>query len=212
MTKSETAGRQMDVLAIGLFGLAVGALTVGMTPVGQIPEVNKAGMLVVALVFGGLVQILAGIAGIRYHEQLGETALTMYGFFWLTVSLVQLVSLGTTFHLDGTRFVPINLVYVFFSVVMLYLTAYRSVASSLLHDTITLTFISTVCMRLNLISEMLPGLAFLAGGTLAFYHTIGSLSQAYTEKTIVPLGPPLLQHVRVRATVPWAAVGSHGGI
>jgi succinate-acetate transporter protein len=82
MTKSETVSRRIDVLAIGLFGLAVGALTVGMAQIGQIPEVDRVGVLVIALVFGGLVQVLAGIADIRYNEQLGGTALTMYGFFW----------------------------------------------------------------------------------------------------------------------------------
>lgn len=201
MTKSETASRRIDVLAIGLFGLAVGALTVGMAQVGQIPEVDRVGVLVIALVFGGLVQVLAGVADIRYNEQLGGTALTMYGFFWFTVSLAQLVSMGTTFHFDSALFVPINLVYVFFSAVMVYLTAYRSVALSLLHSVITLTFLSTVCMRLNLISETLPGLAHLAVGTFAFYHAIGSLSQAYTGKAIVPLGPPLLHHERGREMV-----------
>ena len=68
MTKSETASRRIDVLAIGLFGLAVGALTVGMAQVGQIPEMDKVGVLVIALVFGGLVQVLAGVADIRYNE------------------------------------------------------------------------------------------------------------------------------------------------
>lgn len=196
MTKAETASRRIDVLAIGLFGLAVGALTVGMAQIGQIPEVDRVGVLVIALVFGGLVQVLAGVADIRYNEQLGGTALTMYGFFWFTVSLAQLVSMSTTFHFDSALFVPINLVYVFFSAVMVYLTAYRSVALSLLHAIITLTFFSTVCMRLNLISETLPGLAHLAVGILAFYHAIGSLSQAYTGKAIVPLGPPMLHHQR----------------
>jgi uncharacterized protein len=201
MTKSETASRRIDVLAIGLFGLAVGALTVGMAQVGQIPDMDKVGVLVIALVFGGLVQVLAGVADIRYNEQLGGTALTMYGFFWFTVSLSQLVSMSTTFHFDSALFVPINFVYVFFSAVMVYLTAYRSVALCLLHLVITLTFFSTVCMRLNLISETLPGLAHLAVGTLAFYHAIGSLSQAYTGKAIVPLGSPLLHHERARGTV-----------
>ena len=210
MTKAETVSRQIDVLAIGLFGLAVGALTVGMAQVGQIPEVDRVGVLVIALVFGGLVQVLAGVADIRYNEQLGGTALTMYGFFWFTVSLAQLVSMGTTFHFDGALFVPINLVYVFFSAVMVYLTAYRSVALSLLHVVITLTFLSTVCMRLNLISETLPGVAHLAVGTLAFYHAIGSLSQAYTGKAIVPLGPPLLHHQRARGAVHLEPVRSHG--
>jgi len=201
MTKSETASRRIDVLAIGLFGLAVGALTVGMAQVGHIPEIDKVGVLVIALVFGGLVQVLAGVADIRYNEQLGGTALTMYGFFWFTVSLSQLVSMSTSFHFDSALFVPINLVYVFFSAVMVYLTAYRSVALCFLHLVITFTFISTVCMRLNLISETIPGLAHLAVGTLAFYHAIGSLSQAYTGKAIVPLGSPLLRHESATGTV-----------
>lgn len=211
MTKSETASRRIDVLAIGLFGLAVGALTVGMAQVGQIPEMDKVGVLVIALIFGGLVQVLAGVADIRYNEQLGGTALTMYGFFWFTVSLSQLVSMSTTFHFDSALFVPINLVYVFFSAVMVYLTAYRSVALCLLHLVITLTFFSTVCMRLNLISETLPGLAHLAVGTLAFYHAIGSLSQAYTGKAIVPLGAPLLRHESARSTVHSEVARSYGG-
>lgn len=198
MTKAESNSRRIDVLAIGLFGLAVGALTVGAAQVGGIPASDKVGVLVIALVFGGFVQVLAGIADIRYNEQLGGTALTMYGFFWLTVSTAQLVSVSTTFHFDGALFVPINLVYAFFSAVMVYLTTYRSVALSLLHVVITLTFLSTVCMRLGLISETLPGVAHLVVGALAFYHAIGSLSQAYTGKAIVPLGPPILHHQRAR--------------
>lgn len=211
MTRAETTSRRIDVLAIGLFGLAVGALTVGLAQIGRIPEVDKVGVLVIALVFGGVVQVLAGVADIRYNEQLGGTALTMYGFFWFTVSLSQLVSMSTTFHFDSALFVPINLVYVFFSAVMVYLTAYRSVALCLLHVVITLTFFSTVCMRLNLISETLPGLAHLTVGTLAFYHAIGSLSQAYTGRAIVPLGPPLLRHKRAGVTVHAELARSSGG-
>lgn len=95
---------------------------------------------------------------------------------------------------------------------MIYLTAYRFVALSLLHVVITLAFFSTVCMRLNLTSEMLPGLAHLAVGILAFYHAIGSLSQAYTGKAIVPLGPSLLHHEkRMREPVQLEPARSHGG-
>lgn len=212
LTKAESNSLRIDVLAIGLFGLAVGALTVGAAQIGAIPAVDKVGVLVIALIFGGLVQVLAGVADIRYHEQLGGTALTMYGFFWLTVSTAQLVSMGTSFHFDSVLFIPINVVYMFFSAVMVYLTAYRSVALSLLHVVITLTFLSTVCMRLELISETLPGVAHLVVGSLAFYHAIGSLSQAYTGKAIVPLGPPLLHHKRAREPVQLEPVRSHEGV
>lgn len=184
--------RRIDVLAIGLFGLAVGALTLGVAQVGAIPESNKVGTLVIALIFGGIVQILAGITDIRYHEQLGGTALTMYGFFWLTVCTAKLVSESTTFHLDMVLYAPINFVYAAFSLVMVYLTAYRNTTLCILHMVITITFSSTVLARLDLITETLPGLLHIVVGLLAFYHAVASLTQAFTGHQLVPLGPALL--------------------
>lgn len=49
-----------------------------------------------------------------------------------------------------------------------------------------------------------PGVAHLAVGILAFYHAIGSLSQAYTGKAIVPLGPPLLYPEEARGRSLWS--------
>ena len=141
--------RRIDVLAIGLFGLAVGALTLGVAQVGGIPESNKVGTLVIALIFGGIVQILAGITDIRYHEQLGGTALTMYGFFWLTVCTAKLVSESTSFHLDMVLYVPIDLVYAALSAVMVYLTTYRNATLCMLHVVITVCFVSTLFARLG---------------------------------------------------------------
>jgi hypothetical protein len=184
--------RRIDVLAIGLFGLAVGALTLGVAQLGGIPESNKVGTLVIALIFGGLVQILAGITDIRYHEQLGGTALTMYGFFWLTVCVAKLVSESTSFHLDMVLFAPINFVYAAFSLVMVYLTAHRNATLCILHIVITLTFSSTVLARLDVIGETLPGLLHLIVGFMAFYHAVASLTQAFTGHQLVPLGPAFL--------------------
>lgn len=190
----EQSKRRIDVLAIGLFGLAVGALTLGVAQVGAIPESSKVGTLVIALAFGGIVQILAGITDIRYHEQLGGTALTMYGFFWTTVCTAKLVSEGTTFHLDMVLYAPINMVYCVFSAVMVYLTAYRNMTLCFLHFIITLTFLFTSLSQLDILSETLPGMGHILVGFMAFYHAIASLTQAFTGHQLVPLGPPLLPH------------------
>ncbi|MDE3242498.1 MAG: GPR1/FUN34/YaaH family transporter [Nitrospirota bacterium] len=199
MTKEESLNRRIDVLAIGLFGLAVGALTLGMAQLKLIGEEDKVGVFVIAIIFGGLVQLLAGFTDIRYNEQLGGTALTMYGFYWLTVFGAELLSESTAFNFDGLLYVPIKLVYLIFSAVMVYLTAYRSVALSLLHLVITLTFLAAVCVGLGLISKTLPGLGHLAIGVLAFYHAIASLSQAFTGQALVPLGPPVLRRDPLRS-------------
>src|SRR5512134_2104083 len=188
--------RRIDVLAIGLFGLAVGALTLGVAQTGVIPESSKVGTLVIALIFGGIVQILAGITDIRYHEQLGGTALTMYGFFWLTVCTAKLVSESTSFHLDMVLYAPINFVYAAFSIVMVYLTAYRNATLCILHVVIAVTFSSTVLARLDVIGETIPGLLHILVGLMAFYHAVASLTQAFTGHQLVPLGPAFLHRAQ----------------
>ncbi len=186
--------RRIDVLAIGLFGLAVGALTLGVAQLGGIPDQDRVGTLVIALIFGGFVQILAGMTDIRYHEQLGGTALTMYGFFWTTVCTAKLVSASTTFHLSMVLYAPINLVYFFFSAIMVYLTAYRNMTLCALHFVITITFFTTFLAHLDLLSEILPGIFHILVGLMAFYHAVASLTTAFTGHALFPLGPALLHH------------------
>ena len=190
----ENQTRRIDVLAIGLFGLAVGALTLGVAQLGWIQHKNMVGALVIALIFGGVVQVLAGITDIRYNEQLGGTALTMYGFLWITLCTVKLVSASGTFQFDAVLYLPINMVYAVFSCVMIFLTAYRNLTLSALHVVITLTFLATVFARLDFISELLPGWGHLIVGLMAFYHAVGSLTLAFTGRAVLPLGPPLLFH------------------
>ena len=194
VTTSFWVGLVIDVLAIGLFGLAVGALTLGVAQLGWIQHKNMVGALVIALIFGGIVQVLAGITDIRYNEQLGGTALTMYGFLWITLCTVKLVSASTTFQFDAVLYAPINLVYAVFSGVMIFLTAYRNLTLSALHVVITLTFLATTFARLDFISELLPGWGHIVVGLMAFYHAVGSLTQAFTGHALLPLGPPLLFH------------------
>lgn len=91
-------------MAIGLLGPAVDALTLGGAQLVGIPARDHVGTLVIALAFGGIVQILAGITDIRYHQQLGGTGLTMYGFFWNTVCTAKLVGASTNLQIDMVLF------------------------------------------------------------------------------------------------------------
>lgn len=126
----ESHRRRSDVLAMGLFGVAVGALTLGLAQLGAIPDRDHIGTMIIALAFGGLMQFLAGIAIIRFHEPLCGVALATYGFFWITVCTAKLVSAGTTFQLSPVLYAQLNFVYFVFSAVMVYFTAYRSATLS----------------------------------------------------------------------------------
>ena len=65
---NEAHPRRSDVLAMGLFGLAVGALTFGLAQFGEIPERGHIGITLIVLVCGGLMPFLAGMSTFRYHE------------------------------------------------------------------------------------------------------------------------------------------------
>jgi succinate-acetate transporter protein len=55
------------------------------------------------------------------------------------------------------------------------------------------TFSSTVLVQLDLITETFPGLFHMVVGFMAFYHAVASLTQAFTGRQLVPLGPALLE-------------------
>ena len=55
MIREDQLSRRIDVLAIGLFGLAVAALMLGVAQLGLIPESDRIGTLVIAIAFGGIV-------------------------------------------------------------------------------------------------------------------------------------------------------------
>lgn len=194
----EAHQRRSDVLAMGLFGLAVGSLTLGLVHLGEIPERDHIGTMVVVLACSGFGPFLAGIATIRYHEPLCGVALTVYGFFWITVCTAKLVSDGATFPVSPLLHAQLDFVFFVCSAVMMFFTAYRSATLCLLFLMIAGTFFLTFLARLNLLTETLPGVCHVVAGLIALYHAVGSVTVAFTGHALVPLGPPLLPR-RARA-------------
>ncbi|MCA9798749.1 MAG: acetate uptake transporter [Cyanobacteria bacterium HKST-UBA06] len=184
---------KIDVLSVGLFGLAVGALTLGFVQIGFIPAKDSMAISIICLVFGGLVQILAGLVDIRYNDQLGGTALTMYGFFWTTVFTVKILDLAEGFHWDSVLYFPMVMIYCLFSAMMIYLTAHKNFTLCLLHVIITCTFAMDTMIKLNNAPlELYVGIGHLLIGSLALYHAMGTLVNKFDCFGTIPLGNALL--------------------
>jgi len=193
MTMADEAHRRRsDALAMGLFGVAVGSLTLGLAKLGAIPDRNHVETLVLALACGGLGPFLAGIATIRNHEPLCGAALATYGGLWITVCTANLVSTGTTFQLSLLLDTVLNVGSFLCLAVMAYLTAYRSVTLCLLFSVISVTCFLTFLARLDMLTDALPGIGHMVVGLMALYHALGSITFAFTGYELVPLGPPLL--------------------
>ena len=173
---------RIDVLSVGLFGLAVGALTLGFVQMGIIPHNDDLAISIICLIFGGIVQIVAGLVDIRYHDQLGGTALTMYGFYWTSIFIVKILGLVEGFHWDNILFLPIVAIYAIFSLVMIYLTGHKSLTLMLLHIFITAVFTIDVLVKLNYPLEYYAGIDHIAIGLIALYHAMVTLVNKYTGK------------------------------
>ena len=184
---------KIDVLSVGLFGLAVGALTLGLVQIKLIPHNDDLAIAIICLIFGGIVQIVAGMVDIRYHDQLGGTALTMYGFYWATVFIIKILGLVEGFHWDNILFLPLVSIYALFSAIMIYLTGHKSIALMILHIFITAVFTIDILIKLNFPFEYYAGVDHIIIGLLALYHAIGTLVNKYTQRATIPLGKPLFK-------------------
>jgi succinate-acetate transporter protein len=184
---------KIDVLSIGLFGLAVGALTLGLVQMKIIPHNDDLAISIICLIFGGIVQVIAGMVDIKYHDQLGGTALTMYGFYWTSIFVVKILGLVEGFHWDNVLFIPIVAVYAIFSAVMIYLTGHKSLALMLLHVFITSVFVIDIFVKLNFPLEYYAGIDHVIIGSIALYHAMITLVKKYTGKAGHLLGKPLLK-------------------
>jgi len=191
----------IDALSIGLFGLTVGALSLGLHQCewfGLENAYDVATVWIMGLIFGGIVQVVAGFVEVRYDQQLGGTALTMYGFLWIGISTLGILEATSTFEPHPFLEVPLIGTFACFSAVMIYLTGHKSLLLCLLHVVITLTLSSVVLMKLGLISEFIPGIGHLAIGAVAFVTAMGVLINEFPDSANVPLGTPPLRKNGVR--------------
>jgi succinate-acetate transporter protein len=203
--------KNIDALSIGLFGLTVGAITLGLHQLrlfGPEDEFDVMAVWIMALIFGGIVQIIAGFVEVRYDQQLGGTALTMYGFLWVGTSLLGI--LQTVSHKGPHPYVEIPVLAVFacFSGVMVYLTGHKTLVLCLLHVVITATLSAVVLAKFGLLGDTLPGIGHLVIGALAFVHAMGTLVNEFTTESKIPLGRPPLSRATANGKAPAAAAAN----
>jgi succinate-acetate transporter protein len=182
--------KPMEVLSIGLFGLTVGAAALGLLQLRVFGPEHSFDMLAVwimAVLFGGIVQIIAGYVEVRYDQPLDGTALTMYGFLWVGTAILGILqTLGARGPAPYVE-IPLLAAFACFSAVMIYLTAHQTLVLCLLHVVISSTLCSAVLAKLGLLGETIAGIGYLAIGGLAFIHAMGTLGHDFTTKITIPL-------------------------
>src|SRR5579871_2289095 len=78
--------------ALGLVGFGMTTVLLSLTNAGLLPAQGEAVVVPLALTYGGLIQIIAGLLEFRLGNTFGMTAFLSYGAFWWWFALLGILA------------------------------------------------------------------------------------------------------------------------
>ena len=177
----------LGLVAFGLTTVLLSLINAGVLPAGGEPVV-----LPLALTFGGLMQIVAGLAEFRVANTFGATAFCSYGAFWWWFALLLLFAGNGV--IDISKAGPtVGVALLLWGVLTLYLwigtfRLSRILFAIFLTLWITFLLLGLGSMTGNTSLTHLGGWLGLICGSLAMYGSFGIVTNATFGRTVVPLG------------------------
>lgn len=177
---------------LGLAGFALTTFMLSTFNAGILPVDLEHVVLPVALFYGGLVQLLAGMWEFRKNNTFGALAFSSYGAFWLAfAAYVQFVAGGLPAETAHSATGLFLLAWTIF-------TAYMLIGSARTNTALFLTFIVLECTFVALTVGAFTGAtAFTRVGgwlglitaLLAWYVSAAGLLNPMYRRTLLPTGP-----------------------
>jgi hypothetical protein len=181
----------------GLVAFSLTTIMLSLVNAGILPEGGEPVIIPLAIAFGGVNQVIAGILEFRVGNGLGMTAFMSYGAFWLWFALLFL--LGHNGKLDLSEAgptVPVALLVWGALTIGFWISAFRT--SFTLWMTFTVLIVVFFLLGLSPLLGV-PGLRVAGGylgivtGLLAGYCGIAQLTNATFGRVLLPLGEPLVR-------------------
>jgi succinate-acetate transporter protein len=181
-----------DPAPLGLGALAVTLFVFSMFAAGLVAQSGQPVVLGIALAYGGVAQLLAGMWEFRRGNTFGAAAFGSYGAFWLSYWLMQQFFIGNV--PAGEQGSALGLFFIAWAI----LTALLWVAST------RTTAVVSVMLALLTISSLLIGIGHagahtelvkiggwfgLATAAAALYGALAGLVNTTFERTLLPLVP-----------------------
>jgi uncharacterized protein len=179
---------------LGLVGFGLTTVILSLVNAGVLPHGGEQVVLPLALAYGGLIQMLAGLLEFRTGNTFGTTAFLSFGAFWWWFAL--LVMLGSHGVLDlsqASSTIAVTLLgWGVFTLYMWVATFKLSKALWWIFLTLWVTFFLLGfgdLFGMKALSRS-GGWLGLICGLLAMYTSFGLVTNATFGKPIIPLGPP----------------------
>jgi uncharacterized protein len=198
MASSETFDRPAppsvaDPAPLGLAAFALTTFVLSAHNAGWAPDVVWIGL---ALFYGGLAQLLAGMWEFRNKNVFGATAFASYGGFWLSlgsfVVIASLTKLGDGLNVDDSLgwFV---LGFLIFNSYMMLIAALVNKAVFGVFLTLEITEILLVIGFMQADADIIKWGGYLGVVTaaVAWYTSAAGVANSLSERPILPVGSPI---------------------
>lgn len=177
---------------LGLAGFALTTFVLSTFNAGLLPVDLEHVVLPLALFYGGLVQLLAGMWEFRKNNTFGALAFSSYGAFWMSfAAFVQFVAPGLPAETAHSAVGLFLLAWTIFTAYMLVGSAKTNSALFLTFIVLEVTFIALTlgAFTATVAFTRIGGWLGLVTAFLAWYVSAAGLLNPMYKRALLPIGP-----------------------
>jgi hypothetical protein len=187
--------RESSIADPGPLGLAAFALTtfiLSMSNAQLVPAELGALFVPLAIFYGGLAQVLAGMWEFKKNNTFGAVAFTTYGSFWLGLGTTVILETLKILNFGASEHTAIGLYLIAFTIFNTYMwigTFRINNALLAVFTFLEITFILLDLAEFGIISSVPGGFLGLITAACAWYASAAGILNPLYGRTILPIGP-----------------------
>ncbi len=188
----DTPAPAANPAALGLVGFGMTTVLLSLTNAGVLPAGGEAVVIPLALTYGGLIQIIAGLLEFRMGNTFGMTAFLSYGAFWWWFALLGILAKLGLIELSGAG-PTVGVTLILWGVLTLYLTisAFRlswALFAVFMTLWVTLLLLGLAAAMKAPAMQVAGGYLGVVCGALAMYGSFAITANSVFGRVVAPLG------------------------
>jgi succinate-acetate transporter protein len=178
--------------ALGLVGFGLTTVLLSLINAGLLPKGGEGVVIPLALAYGGLIQIIAGLFEFQVKNTFGMTAFLSYGAFWWWFALLLFFAGNKLIDISAAG-PTIGVALLLWGVLTLYLWISTFKLARILFAIFLTLWVTFFLLGLGAALSM-PALSKLGGylglvcGTLAMYGSFAIVTNATFGREVIPIG------------------------
>jgi succinate-acetate transporter protein len=177
---------------LGLAGFALTTFILSMSNAQFVPAAIGTLFVPLAIFYGGLAQILAGMWEFKKNNTFGAVAFTTYGAFWMGLATLVILETLKILNFGASGNIAVGLYLVGFTIFTFYMwigTFRINNALLAVFTFLEICFILLDLAQFGVISSVPGGIFGLITAICAWYASAAAIINPLYGKTVLPVGP-----------------------